>query len=50
MDYERAMGLLDYVSKTLDQYFNESERKGDSECQKKKPEQKKQRKSSPKKK
>lgn len=34
MDYERAMGLLDYVSKSLDRYFNEG--KGESEWPKKK--------------
>jgi heat-inducible transcriptional repressor len=26
MDYEKAMGLLEYVSKTLDSYFNEEEK------------------------
>lgn len=26
MDYEKAMGLLEYVSKTLDSYFNEGEK------------------------
>ena len=34
MDYEKAMGLLDYVSKSLDAYFNEE--KGESEWPKKK--------------
>ena len=37
MDYEKAVALLDYVSKTLDSYFNETPTKGGKEsCPKKK--------------
>lgn len=35
MDYEKAMGVLEYVAKELDSYFNPDEpKKGDKECQK----------------
>lgn len=38
MDYEKVMGLLDYVSKRLDDYFNEStsSKGGSKKCQKNK--------------
>ncbi|MDO5330107.1 MAG: heat-inducible transcriptional repressor HrcA [Bacillota bacterium] len=36
MDYEKAMGVLDYVARTLDEYFNGAKpQEGDKKCQKK---------------
>lgn len=35
MDYEKAMGILDYVARELDSYFNPDQpKKGDTKCQK----------------